>query len=43
MNICKFATLFFLVQSLSTFADCESRVDNIQTLYVNGMFTDAYW
>src|SRR5690554_1595980 len=42
MNICKFAILFFLFLSLSTFADCESRVDNIQTLYVNGMFTDAY-
>lgn len=42
MKIRNFFTLFFLAFSFNTFASCESRVDTIQTLYVNGMFTDAY-
>jgi hypothetical protein len=34
--------LFFIINNfLASFAyaSCEQRVDNIQTLYVNGMFT----
>ena len=34
--------LFFIFSNLLvnfTYASCEQRVDNIQTLYVNGMFT----
>lgn len=42
MNTKTLLLSFLLLSSQHIFASCESRVDSIQTLYVNGMFTDAY-
>ncbi|MFY9179544.1 MAG: hypothetical protein WAO12_07185, partial [Venatoribacter sp.] len=36
--------LFFILSNLAinfTYASCEQRVDKIQTLYINGMFTKS--